>query len=181
MSKPSITPRLLAVAAFVVGIGAPLAIAATQGNVGSTSTGTVDVKADKQPAVRISGLNDIQFAASAVTPAPQSDPVCVFSNPGQYLVRASGANANGATFRLKDGGANYIAYGVRWHNAATGGSSVDLSSGVTSAGVSGADQASVSCGGNNTARIEIILDDTTYIAAPAGSYSDTLTLLVSPP
>jgi len=180
MRTSRLTKTIMAGAALAAVAGS-LAVAATQGTPGATSTGTVDVRADKRPAVRVSGLNDIEFAASATTPAALADPVCVFSNPGQYLIQASSANADGTAFRLKDAGTNYIRYSVRWYDAATAGTAVDLTSGTTSAAISGADQTSTACGGGNTARIEVSLDDATYTAAPAGSYSDTLTLLVTPP
>lgn len=173
--------RTIVIATAILASSAIAAWAATQGTPGSTSSGTVDVKADKLSAVRISGLNDIEFAASATTPAAQADPVCVFSNPGRYLVNVSSANASATSFRLKDSGTNYIGYRVTWYNAATGGTGTDLGSGTTSAAIAGADQTSPNCGGANTARIQVLLDDTSFLAAPAGVYSDTLTVIVTPP
>ncbi len=155
------------------------AFAATQGTPGATSTGSADVRAEKESAVSITGLNDIVFAASATTPAPLADPVCVFSNPGSYTVNVSSANAAGGTYRLSSG-SGFINYSVSWFNAGSGGATVALTSGTASPSITGADQTSPTCGGGDTARIQVTIDPATYISAPAATYTDTLTIIVSP-
>jgi hypothetical protein len=157
-----------------------VAYGATQGTLGTTSTGTVDISAEKLAGVRISGLDDIVFGSTVTAPAAQADALCVYSTPGAYTIRATSANATGTTFRLSGGGTNYMTYTVAWYDAASGGTSTALGSGQTSTAIANGDQAAQDCGGSNNARVEVTVNAASFAAAATGTYSDTLTLMVAP-
>jgi hypothetical protein len=160
-------------------IGSGLAVAATQGTLGASSSGTVTINSTKGAAVQISGLSDFTFPPSATTPAPIEQTACVYSTTGAYTVVATSSHAAGGSFRLNNG-ASFINYEVNWYGVASGGTASSLSSGTQSGNQAGADTTSTSCGGGADSRIGIAIDAVSFTAAPAGTYSDTLTLLVAP-
>ena len=172
-------PVLAASCAIALALAAGVAVAATQGTLGSTSTGSVNISSIKGAAVQISALTDFTFPPTATTPAPIEQTACVYSTTGSYTIQATSAHASGGAFRLNNAG-NYIAYAVGWFNASSGGTAASLASGTTSAAQTGADTGSTSCSGGADSRIGITIDATTFTAAPAGTYTDTLTLLVAP-
>jgi hypothetical protein len=156
------------------------AYAAHDGNLGGTSTGDITINSTKQAGVRITELDDVTFSASTTTPPAQNDPVCVYSTTGSYLITASSGNASGTAFRLRNG-ANYISYAVGWYPVSTGGSATALASGTQSGTITGADATSETCATTiDTARVEITVDNTSFSNAPAGTYNDTLTVVVAP-
>src|SRR5262249_45675381 len=113
------TKNLMATVSFtVVTLGSGLALAATQGTLGSTSTGPATINSTKGAAVQISGLSDFSFPPSATTPAPIEQTACVYSTTGSYTVVATSSHATGGTFRLNNG-ANFITYGVNWFDVST--------------------------------------------------------------
>src|SRR6185312_11899402 len=92
-----------------------VAIAATQGTLGSTSTGSVSISATVPGRVQISGLTDIAFGTvDPTSAASQSENVCVWSNTSGrgYQVTATGSGASNA-FTLTDG-TNTLPYSVEW-------------------------------------------------------------------
>lgn len=166
--------------AFAAAIVSAAALAATQGNVGSTSTGTAEINATKGNSVRISALADVTFPPSLTTPDPADQTACIFSSTGNYTIEATSSYGSGGTFRLKDGGSDYINYGVNWYNVATGGGPTALSNGTASSTITGANTTSTTCAGGTNSRFEITIDNGTFTSAPPNTYNDTLTLLVAP-
>jgi len=169
----------VALAAMATGI----AYAATQGTVGSTSTGTAKINASKGNSVQISALADVTFPPSLTTPAPISQTACVFSSTGNYTIQATSSYPSGGTFRMNDGGSagtDFVNYSVGWYNVTAGGIPVTLSSGTASGTITGANTTSTSCGGGTNSRFEITVDNTTFTAANSSTFTDTLTLLVAP-
>lgn len=164
----------------IITLSGAMAHAATQGSLGTTSTGTIDVSAQKLAGVRISGLADIVFPASATAPAAQADALCIYATPGTYTIRATSSNAVGTTFRLHSTASNYISYGVTWYNAEASGTATALGSGQVSSTITNGNQTATDCGGTNNARVELAVDGPTFLSAPVGTYTDTLTLLVAP-
>jgi hypothetical protein len=168
----------LGAAAFLTG---SLALAATQGTLGSTSSGTMNINSTKGNAVMISGLADITFPASFTAPISSIDQTaCIYSTTGNYLLTATSANANGTTFQLANGG-NQIIYTVAWSVLSSGGTLTTLASGQQSGTTFvNANQSSTSCNGGNDSHVEITIDAGTFNSAPTGSYTDTLTFTVAP-
>ena len=156
-----------------------LALGAVQGIVGTTSQGSLSINASKGNSVRISGLTDIFFPGSANVPAPSSQSLCIYSTTGSYTIQPTGGNSLGTQFRLKDTGTDYIFYTVCWASTAAAGAPPTINSGTTTNG-NGANTTSTTCNGVANATLQITIDSGTFAQAPAGPYSDTLTLVVAP-
>jgi hypothetical protein len=156
------------------------AYSAVQGIVGVTSQGSVVINASKGNSVRISGLTDLFFPGSANAPAPLSQTACIYATTGSYTIQATSANTLNNQFRLKDATTDYITSTVGWANVAAGGTANLLNSGIASSGLTGANTTSSTCNGTANANFQVSIDAPTFNAAPAGSYTDTLTLIVAP-
>lgn len=149
------------------------AVAATQGALDTSSTGTSDVTIIKDNAVQISNVNDLDFGqqAALAASATMSDDVCVFSSTGNYSVTVSSA---GDGFELLGTGADAgaITYSVQW-------SGVAISHDTAQTGLT-ADATSLTCNGATNASFSVTVDSTSFNSAKPDTYSDTLTLMVEP-
>ena len=150
------------------------ALAASDGTLGTSSTGTSVVTIIKENAVQISNVNDLDLGTHATLSADAvlSDDVCIFSSTVGYNVTAT--SANGA-FNLADG-ANTIAYSVTWTVGVTTAPMV-YNTAIT--GLSG-DNTSLTCSTSTNATFEATVASADFNAANPGTYTDTLTLLVAP-
>jgi hypothetical protein len=93
--------------------------AATDGSLGTSSTGDVTINASVTAQVRISGLNDVNFLnANPEVDASNAQNVCVWSNSAnrRYNITASGSGTSGA-FTIASGALTPIAYSVQWDDA----------------------------------------------------------------
>lgn len=162
----------LAVAAFA-GTGH----AATQGSLGATSTGSVVINATVPNLARISRLDDINLGTWSGADLNGSDQFCVFSSTRSYTITATSSNGTAALFRLKDGGTNYIPYTVTWTDSAP--TSLPLLNAIASTPFA-TNATSTNCGGADNTTVTVNVPSAAIGAAPAGAYSDTLTLLVTP-
>ena len=190
MSKFSGTLCATVTAAAMAGISAFAgeAYAATEGTLNTSSTGSLNFTVSKPARANITNLSDLQLpgwiagdGAVALT-----EDVCIYSTrpSGGYTVLATGDGA-GEAFTLSNGSAN-IAYTVEWNaggvgNLSSGG--VSLSSNAVSGGLTGAATDSSSCSGaipGPTARLIVGISEPEMARAPSGSYTGSLTLLVTP-
>lgn len=175
---------------FVLTFSIPVFLyAASQGSIGTTSTGTTDITLTISDLVDITALTDIN-----VTPSDYSvdntgyTNACIYSNqttiPGGYAVTVTSANATGTTFRTRKGAtADYAVYTATWDDDPQGTPSpTSLDSGVKLTGQTGADQGDITCAGTSgyNARFEITFTAAVLQAAPAGTYTDTATIVISP-
>ena len=131
--------------------------------------------------VRISGLADVNFGslANLEVDAVQSQSLCLYSQSDRYSVRADGSGAGGAF--LLAGGAFDLPYEVRWNAQSGQVNGTALSPGAILAGLTTNAQ-NQNCGGSGpstTASLILVLPATALSAATQGSYSGTLTLIVS--
>ncbi len=153
------------------------AFAATQGAVGFNSTGTLDISLTVNDEVRISNLTDINLGVFGGADAVGTSSACVYRNgTGNYQITATGDGAAGA-FTLTDG-TNTVAYSVSYDD---GSGAQGATSGVTLAGLTGADAASNTCavtGDNATVQVTVAAADAATL--PAATYAGTLTLVVAP-
>jgi hypothetical protein len=172
--------KALATGLVFVTLASGVAYAATQGILGGTSQGTAVINAAKGNSVRISGLADLTFPASVVTPAPLSQTACIYSTSGSYTIQTTSSYTLSGVYRMRDSSTAYINYSVGWYNTPTGGTATTLLSGTPSGTIANANTASTTCAGASNARFEVTIDNTSFTAAPSGPYSDTLTLLVAP-
>lgn len=160
----------VAIASAVVVSGS--AVAATDGTLGLTSTGTSVVTIIKENAVQISNVNDLDMGTHSALAADASanDDVCVFSSTSGYNITVS--SANGA-LELQDAATTTpVPYALTWDTAP-----VTLGSTIT--GLTG-DNTSLNCGGGTNANFAVTVASADFNAAAPGTYTDTLTLLVQP-
>ena len=150
--------------------------AATQGTVGGTSTGDLDIQVTINDAVRISNLTDVvtTFTGTDIS-APQT--VCVYRNStGDYNITATGDGGTGTEFKIADTGVE-IDYAVSW-NDGSGASAMTSNTALT--GQQNADTSDPNCGGGDTATLTIGVLASDMVAVPTGVYTGTLTLTVAP-
>lgn len=159
-------------------LAAGVALAAQNGDIGGSSTGSVSISATIPDLVRISGLTDISLGSFTGSGGLDgSDDVCVFTNTGGYLLTAAGSGTGNA-FTLTDGEAS-VAYTVEWGTTATATSGTALTSG-TAATISSGSFTNPTCGGSTNAIVLIDISEEALSAAPAGTYTGTLTLTLAP-
>lgn len=164
-------------------VGATTAIAATDGSLGATSQGTVDITASVPSRVRLSKLTDV----SLLNQDPGSDAVanqnvCVWSNTATsgYSITATG-NGAGNAFTLASG-TNTVPYSVEWAGVSGQNSGSALATGVASTGyTSVATQQLCNAGPSASASLIVKITSADLSTMSAGqSYTGTLTLLVAP-
>lgn len=168
--------KFLKVAAFTL-ISAS-AFAATDGTVGTTSTGTSTVSLTIPKLVRITSMADFAFGTYTGTGALDSnDDVNVASNyTGTYQVVLTGSGAASA-FTITNG-TQTIAYSVAYNKAtgiaggvaATSGTAITAQTGVVKP------LATATLNGN----IRVQMTQANIQAVDAGTYTGTLTIVVTP-
>jgi hypothetical protein len=153
------------------------AVAATDGLVGSISSGNIGIFIRKTNVVAVSGLADIVLPAwNLASPAPSgSTDICVFSSLGGFEITASSAHSQGSDFRLSNGN-DSIAYRVRWRDE--DGESL-LSNGTPLSNRRG-DSISRNCRDRLPAQLAIHVPLQEMRTAREGGYVDTLTIVVAP-
>lgn len=148
-------------------------IAASDGALDTTSSGTSEVTIIKDNAVQISNVDDLVFEQQAVLAesATLSDDVCVFSSTGNYSVTVTSLNEG---FELQGEGADpdAVTYSVQWGAAS-------LAYGAVQSGLT-ADATSLTCDGGTNASFSVTVDSTSFNSVKPDTYTDTLTLLVQP-
>lgn len=158
--------------------------AATQGTLGITSTGTVNVSITIPALVQITGLSDITLGSTTAFPATGSTTACIYSNVasplGSYYVTATSQNTSGTDFRVKDSGTDYIVYSAYWNNSSAASQTTALTSGTKTAQQTGGSAVSLTCGGSANANFNISFSSSQVQGAPAATYTDVVTLLITP-
>jgi hypothetical protein len=175
--------RRLSVAFLATVLTHNAALAATQGSLGSTSTGSVSIGASVPNRVQLSGLTDVSFAnQDPATPASNAQNVCVWSNTSTkgYNVTATGSGTGNA-FTLANG-ALTVPYSIEWAGSSGQTSGTALSTGTALTGlVSTATNATCSSGPSSTASIIVKMSTATLQSMQAATnYTGTLTLVVAP-
>jgi hypothetical protein len=185
------TARRLRAATYITLFGAvvactwPVAASAapTQGTLGSTSTGIVNISASVPNRTRITGLSDVSFAnQDPSVAASNAQNVCVWSNTATrgYTITASGSGASSA-FTLSNG-ASTVPYSVEWAASSGQASGSALTAATASASLtSGAVNQTCSSAPLASASLIVKMVPTDLETMSAGSsYTGSLTLLVSP-
>ena len=158
------------------------ASAATQGSLGTTSTGSISIGASVPNRVQLSGLADVSFAnQDPATPAANAQNVCVWSNTSTkgYNVTASGSGA-GSAFTLAAGAS--VPYSVEWAGSSGQSSGTALTSGSALTGLtSTATNPTCSAGGSSSASLIVRISSANLQGMQAATtYTGTLTLVVAP-
>ncbi len=163
--------------------------AATQGTLGTTSTGSANISITKSVQAQITDLSDMTLANWSIGQGAVTlySNVCIYSSTGNYKVTATGSGTSNA-FTIASG-TNTIPYSVTWNSGGAGGlanTGTTLTSGVQSAAFNNATLASATCNGggasNDTARVVVGVASTDMTAAASSNtpYTGTLTMLVTP-
>lgn len=135
------------------------------------------------PTVNITALSDVPFgtftAATIGTNQSSAQSLCVYSSLTSYTIKATGSGSGGA-FTISNGSAT-LAYTVQWAFSGGQTSGTALSAGTGLKGTPGL--LDLLCGlGLLTSHASLIigLPSANLSAAQAGSYTGTLSLMVSP-
>jgi hypothetical protein len=157
--------------------------AASQGTLGTTSTGSVGISASVPGRVQISGLADFAFTnQDPSTAASSAKNVCVWSNTATkgYNITATGNGASSA-FTLTDG-TNTVPYSVEWAGTSAQTSGTALTSGSNLTGLTST-AVNPTCSSAPTTTASLIVKLTAanlQSMVAAASYTGTLTLVVAP-
>ena len=174
----------------LAGFFASPSYSATQGTLGPTSVGSVTIRVTKPARARITNLSDLTIESWVPGDGDQilTDDICVYSTrpSGGYTIKATGSGSNSA-FTLS-GGAEMspLEYQVKWNSGGVGkltNTGNTLSPNVTSGALFNAATDSSTCTGTNpgdTARLIVEISSASLDAAKDGTYTGTLTLLVTP-
>lgn len=157
------------------------AYAASDGTLGATSTGTSLISVTVPNLIKVTGFADLALGAWSGSGAMDgNDNICVYTNKasGTYRVTATGSGASNA-FTITDG-SNLIAYTAAFNDVSGTSGEQPLTSGTALTGQTGANTASQTCGGSNNSNFHVTIAEAALLAAPAGAYSGTLTILVEP-
>lgn len=170
-------------AVVIAALASVPAMAATQGTLGATSTGTVAISASVPNRARITGLSDVAFTSQDPnTAASNAQNVCVWSNTATkgYTVNATGSGASNA-FTLANSLLT-VPYSVSWNASSGATTGTALTAGTASAGlVSTATQQVCSSGPATTSSLIVAISTADLGGMQAAtSYTGTLTLVVTP-
>ena len=173
----------IACAALLAGALDTGAVAATQGTLGSTSTGTVSISASVPNRIQLTGLTDVAFTnQDPSTAATNAQNVCVWANTSTkgYNVTATGSGSSGA-FTLANGAAT-VPYSVQWAGSSGAASGSALATGTALTGlISTATNPTCSAGPASSASLIVNLSAVNLQSMQAAtSYTGTLTLVVAP-
>lgn len=167
-------------ATVIAGLISTSAFAATDGSMGSTSTGQIDLDLEVLDSVEITALNDIDFGQYGGTDTGDinaGDAYCVFVNGGDdYNITPTSSNGK---FSLVGVLGDEIDYTVKLNGAATGAASASaVSYNSASATFSGSNARD--CSSADNASVDVSITEAEIRTASTDTYSDTLILLVSP-
>jgi hypothetical protein len=181
----AVTPARVALlgALLASGFASGEAVAATQGSLGATSTGTVTITASVPNRARITGLTDVAFTnQDPNTAASSAQNVCVWSNTATkaYTITASGSGTSSA-FTLSNG-TGTVPYSVEWASTTgqTSGTALTTATASSSLTTTAVNQ-TCSSAPTTTSSLIVKMSTTDLGTMSAGSsYTGTLTLLVTP-
>lgn len=162
-------------------VAAPVAWAASDGTIGSTSTGNLTITVTIDNLVQVTGFADMAFGTyTGAGNLQDTNNLCVFSTTRGYNVTAT---SDTGAFTLAGGAIDTIPYAVTWddsgnigaagatvltHNTLAVGFATDATS-TTCAGVGGA-----------TAVLTVDMTEANLLAAAADTYQSVLTVVVGP-
>ncbi len=161
--------------------------AATDGNLGSTSNGSLDITFALGVAGIIVDLRDFNLGNwSGIGELRDNDDVCIgTTGTAEYIIRADGQGA-GNNFVLSNG-TSELAYRVFWNDTIGTAGNFELTAGVQSTNMTNPPNTFIATGGGNyictgarDANVEVVVDEAALQAAEAGAYAGVLTLTMVP-
>lgn len=161
---------------------------ASQGVLGNTSSGTLNISVTKPARADITNLSDLTLPTWLIGDGDvkMTEDICVYSTRpnGQYSIQASGSG-NGGAFGLSNG-PHTLNYSVVWNAGGVNGlndTGQTLPAGSTVGPLTKASTDSSSCSGSTpgaTARLIVQINESAMTQAPHGTYLGVLTLMVTP-
>jgi len=167
------------VAPIFIACLSPMAMAATDGSLGSTSTGDTDVTITIGDVVQVTVQQDVGLTYTPGSPSTGATGVCVYRNSNANVnVTLTSANPDGSNnFRMSDGGTSFITYAVDLTGSTT--NVIGAVSGTANT-ITDENNTSTNCGGAFSHSVGVTATAANLDAAPAGSYTDTITILAEP-
>lgn len=154
-----------------------MAFAANDGTLGSTSTGDTDVSITIGDVVQVSVEQDVALTYTPGSDSTGATGLCIYRNSDADVdVTLSSSNEDSGVFRMSDG-TNFIAYTVDLSGGTT--ALTDVASSFLNT-ISDEDNSSSSCSGSYSHDLDVTVTAADLDAAQAGSYTDTVTILVAP-
>lgn len=174
-------PALIAMS--IAAMASP-AHAATQGTLGATSTGTVNISASVPARAQITGLSDVAFTGqNPASAASNAQDVCVWTNTAskQYRVTATG-DGTASAFTVGSGALAPVPYSVQWSGSVGQASGTALTTTAISTVIFGSTAANPTCttGGETASLIVGIASSDLMTMQAAATYAGVLTLLITP-
>ena len=167
-------------ATVIAGLISTSAMAATDGTMGATSTGQIDLDLQVLDSVEITALDDVDFGTYGGTDTGDinaGDAYCVFVNGGDnYTITPTSSNGSFAFDGVLGDSINYT---VKLAGAATGAASA-AAVGYNAASGTFSGSSARDCSSANNASVDISIAESDIRAASTDTYSDTLILTVSP-
>ena len=178
MNKIGTAIKCIVIAGTFVVAGSVMA--ATQGTLGPTSTGTVDISVGVGDQIQITALADITGPYVPGSDFTGSSPACVYRNggSGDFDLTITSSNGLGIDFRLNDAG-TFVVYDVTFNDSVSGAVNMDNAV-LDNVSFTNADTASPTCSGAPQSTLAINVPDANLGAVGSGTYTDTLTILVAP-
>jgi len=123
MEMNNLVKGLIIAGAMVAGGSA---IAATQGTLGLTSTGTINITVGVGDQIQINGLTDIAGPYVPGSDFTGASGACVYRNggTGNFDVTMTSANGSGTDFQLNDAG-TFVVYDVTFNDSVSGAINMD--------------------------------------------------------
>ncbi len=171
--------QLVKTSLFALGLISGSVMAATQGSLGTDSTGDLEITLDIDDLVQVSNLDDLYLGTfDGTADLSDTDTFCIYRNgAGTFDITMSGDGGSSA-FTLTDIPAlNTVPYTVDFTNAAT---TTTMATNVALGGQANANTTSTTCGGTDNVSITVTVATADLASVPAGFYSGTLTMIVSP-
>ncbi len=175
--------QLIKTSLFALGLLSGSAMAATQGSLGTNSTGSLDITVDINSLVQVTNLTDLGLGTfnGGGTDLSATDTFCVYRNgAGTFDITMSGSGAANA-FTLTDS-TNTIPYSVDFTNIPAAATTA-MTTGVLLGGQQNANTSSTTCSGagdSDNVSVTVTVTSANLAASPAGAYGGTLTMVVSP-
>lgn len=151
--------------------------AATDGSLGATSTGSLVVTANRDDFVQITDMDDItiDIAPNATGTLVNSDDVCYYASTDDYSVDISSTN----DFKLISTDLDEIAYSINWNDTAAVTTTNFNSNSTAKEVLISQNTTNTHCNHGTNANIEISIQNAAYNSTPVGSYTDTISVLIS--
>ena len=172
--------KIFSVLLPILVLGISTGYVASDGVVGTSSTGTSTLTVEVPAAAMISGLTDIIISSAGdLSTAEATNNVCVYANNsnGYYNITANsenpGTDGTNDILRLINGAGDYLEYGINWNgtNRLFHNTPVNFDT---------ANNSSITCGGGTNKSFQVYINPEHLQASPSGTYNDTITFVVQP-